>query len=459
MSPDLRPIAAIAPLVRSGALSPVALVRACLAQIDARPELNAFITRLDAPAVADAEECEREIRLGRYRGPLHGIPVSVKDLIDVAGVTTTSGSAQPAYEATADAPAIARLRAAGAIIIGKTNLHEFAFGTTSEESAFGPVRNPHDLSRSAGGSSGGAAAALATGMCFGALGTDTGGSIRIPSAACGTVGLKATVGEISCEGVVPLSDSLDHLGPMARSVEDVALLFTVLTGRTAGPLTPRQDEALVFGVPRPYFCDRIDAGVRQALERSCEALISAGHTVHDLAIDHAAWTPDVYLHIVLPEASRYHAPRLERSPFLYSPGVRVRLEMGRYLLAEDYVRAMRLREALATEVDRALDACDALLLPTLPIPAPPLGASTVDVNGSPEPTRAAMLRLTQLFNITGHPSLAVPAPQVVDALPRSVQIVGRRGNTDRLLAIGRTVEHCLAAPVRSQQQGTWQPEC
>jgi aspartyl-tRNA(Asn)/glutamyl-tRNA(Gln) amidotransferase subunit A len=448
MSPDLRQIVEVAPLVQSRALSPVALVQACLAQIDARPETNAFITRLDAHALADAEECEREIRLGHYRGPLHGIPVSVKDLIDVAGVKTTSGSALPADEATSDAPGIARLRAAGAVIIGKTNLHEFAFGTTSEESAFGPVRNPHDASRSAGGSSGGAAAALAAGMCFGALGTDTGGSIRIPSAACGTVGLKATIGEISCEGVVPLSTSLDHLGPMARSVADVALLFDVLTGRPPGLLTLCDDDGLVFGVPRPYFCDRIDAGVRQALDRACATLTAAGHTVRDLAIEHAAWTPDVYLHIVLPEASRFHARFLERYPLLYSPGVRVRLEMGRYLLAEDYVRAMRLRETLAAEVDRTLDECDALLLPTLPIPAPPLGAATVDINGTSEPIRAAMLRLTQLFNITGHPSLALPAPQEVDALPRSVQIVGRRHHTDRLLAIALTVEQCLAAPVR-----------
>ena len=363
---------------------------------------------------------------------------------------TTSGSALPAHAATSDAPAIARLRAAGAVIIGKTNLHEFAFGTTSEESAFGPVRNPHDASRSAGGSSGGAAAALATGMCFGALGTDTGGSIRIPSAACGTVGLKATAGEISCEGVVPLSSSLDHLGPMARSVVDVALLFDVLTGRPprTGAPSPLNNGRFVFGVPRPYFCDRIEAGVRQALDRTCETLTAAGHTVRDLAIEHAAWTPDVYLHIVLPEASRFHARSLERYPLLYSPGVRVRLEMGRYLLAEDYVRAMRLREALTAEVDRALDGCDVLLLPTLPIPAPPLGASTVDVNGTPEPIRAAMLRLTQLFNITGHPSLALPAPHEVDALPRSVQIVGRRRHTDRLLAIGLTVEECLAAAGR-----------
>jgi aspartyl-tRNA(Asn)/glutamyl-tRNA(Gln) amidotransferase subunit A len=446
MNADLRRIVDVAPLVESGALSPVTLVHACLAQIDARPETNAFITRLDALALADALACEREIRAGRYRGPLHGIPVAVKDLIDVAGVQTTSGSAQPAAEPTVDAPVIARLRDAGAIIVGKTNLHEFAFGTTSEESAFGPVRNPHDPARSAGGSSGGSAAALAAGMCFGALGTDTGGSIRIPSAACGTVGLKPASGEISCDGVIPLSTSLDHVGPMARSVADVAVMFDVLMGR-APRLTargPAESGRLVFGVPRRYFCDRVEAGVAEALARTCEALAAAGHTVSDVAIEHAEWTPDVYLHIVLPEASHYHAHWLERSPSLYSPGVRVRLEMGRYLLAEDYVRAMRVRRALTAAVDRALDRCDVLLLPALPIPAPVLGASTVDVNGTTEPIRAAMLRLTQLFNITGHPALALPAPHDVDSLPRGIQLVAGRHQTDRLLAVGSTVEACLS---------------
>jgi aspartyl-tRNA(Asn)/glutamyl-tRNA(Gln) amidotransferase subunit A len=446
MRPDLRQIADVAPLVQSGAVSPVSLVEACLEQIAARPEVNAFIERFEAQALAEARTAEREIRSGGYRGPLHGIPVSVKDLIDLAGTRTTAGSAVPAAEAHTDAPAVANLRAAGAIIIGKTNLHEFAFGTTSEESAFGPVRNPLDLTRSAGGSSGGAAAALAAGMCFGALGTDTGGSIRIPSAACGTVGLKATFGEISCEGVVPLSTSFDHLGPMARTVADVELLFEVLTSRPPRPSDPRASlsgERLVFGVPRAYFCDRVDAGTRQALERTCQTLRDAGHTIRDLVIDHARSTPDVYLHIVLPEASRYHARVLERHAALYSPGVRIRLEMGRYLLAEDYARAMRVRVALTRAVDRALDDCDALVLPTLPIAAPPLGAATVDVAGTPEPTRAAMLRLTQLFNITGHPSLAMPAPQDVDALPRSVQLVGRRHETGRLLAIGHSVARAL----------------
>lgn len=442
-TPDLRQIVEVAPLVRSGALSPVALVASCLGQIDARPELNAFITRLDEQAMAEARQAEEDIKEGRYHGALHGIPLSVKDLVHLAGVKTTSGSAVPAIVPSVDAPAVTRLRAAGAIILGKTNLHEFAFGTTSEETAFGPVRNPLDTTRSAGGSSGGAAAALATGMCFGALGTDTGGSIRIPSAACGTVGLKATTGEISCEGVVPLSTSLDHLGPMARSVADVALLFDVLSGRPPHIVAPVTD-ALTFGVPRAYFCDRVERGTAAALSRACDVLASAGHSVRDVTIEHASWTPDVYLHIVLPEAARFHASTLDSNPSLYSPGVRIRLEMGRYLLAEDYVRAMRLRQTLTASVDRALDECDALLLPTQPIPAPPLGVATVDINGTAEPIRAAMLRQTQLFNITGHPAIALPAPQQVDALPRSVQIVGRQHATPRLLAVARTVEACLA---------------
>jgi aspartyl-tRNA(Asn)/glutamyl-tRNA(Gln) amidotransferase subunit A len=445
--PDLRPITDVAPLIAAGRVSPVDLVTGCLAQIDARPEVNAFISRLDDRSVEDARARETEIRAGRYRGPLHGIPIAVKDLIDVAGTPTTSGSALPPGNPTADAPVVARLRAAGAIIIGKTNLHEFAFGTTSEESAFGPVRNPLDQSRSAGGSSGGSAAALVAGMCFGALGTDTGGSIRIPSAACGTVGLKPTLGEISCDGVVPLSTTLDHVGPMTRSVADAGILFDVLKGRPISGVTSHNG-ACTFGIPRPYFCSRLEAGSREALELALEALRNAGHAVEDVEIRHAASTADTYLHIVLPEAARFHAPMLERFASRYSPGVRVRLEMGRYVLAEDYIRAMRLREVLTAAVDRALDGCDALLLPTLPIAAPPLGAATVDVDGAQEPVRAAMLRLTQLFNITGHPSVALPAAHTTDGLPRSVQVVGPRHRTERLLDIAAAIEPIVSGHVR-----------
>lgn len=451
--PDLRTIAEIAPLIRTRALSPVDVVRRCLDCIESRRELNAFITVLADRALSEARAAEREIAAGRYRGPLHGVPISVKDLIDVEGTPTTSGSAVPPKHARADAPIVARLRDAGAIVVGKTNLHEFAFGTTSDESAFGPVRHPKDPLRSPGGSSGGAAVALLEGMCFGAVGTDTGGSIRIPSAACGTVGLKPTLGELPCDGIVPLSATLDHVGPMARSVTDTAVLFQAMKGRTAAE-TAAIDGPLTFGVPHSYFCDRLDADVRRAFTRTRQMLADDGHAVVVVEIAHAAWTPDVYLHLVLPEAAWYHAGTLGLHAADYSPGVRLRLEMGRYLLAEDYVRALRLRDVLTGAVDRALERCDGLLLPSLAIPATPIGATLVDVGGTREPVRAAMLRLTQLFNITGHPAIALPNGETTDGWPTSVQIVAGRGETARLLEIAAAVERYRTAGPGSVGGGT-----
>lgn len=428
-----------ATLLESHAVSSVELVGHCLQRIDDRPELNAFITVLRDSALAAAHAADAEIAAGRYRGGLHGVPISMKDLVDVAGTPTTSGSGVPPRHPSADAPIVARLREAGAIIVGKTNLHEFAFGTTGEESAFGPVRNPRDLSHSAGGSSSGAAVALIEGMCFGSVGTDTGGSIRIPSAICGLVGLKPAFGELSCEGVVALSTTLDHVGPMARRVADVAVMFDAMKG-TAARRTSTASRTYVFGVPEAYFCDRLHPDVRAALTRTREALAAAGHTVRTVNVEHAARTPEVYLHIVLPEASWYHAAMLAVHAERYSPGVRLRLEMGRYILAEDYVRAQHLQSVLRRSVNEAMKGCDALLLPTQPIPSPVLGAAAVDVDGTPEPVRAVMLRLTQLFNLTGHPAIALPAGTTADGWPVSVQLVGRPRATGRLLDIASTVE-------------------
>jgi len=402
------------------------------------PELNAFITVLADSALADAARAASEIASRGPRGPLHGVPVSVKDLVDVAGTPTTSGSAVPPLMPTADAPLVTRLREAGAILIGKTNLHEFAFGTTSDETAFGPVRNPFDTSRSAGGSSAGAAVALVEGMCFASIGTDTGGSIRIPAAACGIVGLKPTYGEVSCEGVVPLSTTCDHAGPMTRTVPDARLVWAALTGQTGA--IDAAPNVITLGVPGGYLLERLDPDVRRSLADVRVRLEAAGHTIRDVEIPSARITADVYLHIVLPEASRYHAPMLATSADRYSPGVRLRLEMGRYLLAEDYVRAMELRNILRQQVDAALEGCDALLLPALAIPAPPLGAGSVDIDGTPEPVRAAMLRLTQLFNLTGHPAIAIPSGATAAGLPLGMQLVARRGGTAALLAIAEAVE-------------------
>ena len=438
-------LAEAAGLIERRALSPVDLTRACLDRIAAADaDLRAFITVTADRALADAARAEQEIAAGRYRGALHGIPVSLKDLVDLAGTPTTSGSAVPPRLPDHDAPIAANLRRAGAVIVGKTNLHEFAFGTTSDETAFGAVRNPYDRSRSPGGSSGGAAVSIVEGMCYAAVGTDTGGSIRIPSAACGIVGLKPDLGDLSTDDVVALSTTLDHVGPMARTVTDVALTYcAMLDGDArADRLAPPGADPLWLGVPGPYFLHKLDPDVRRLFGEARAALEGAGHSVSDVAIQHAERTADVYLHIVLPEASWYHATLLERHAARYSPGVRLRLEMGRYVLAEDYVRAMHGRAALRRAVDRALKARRAAAA-SLATP-PPIGAASIDVDGAQEPVRAIMLRLTQLFNITGHPAIALPCGRGRDALPRGLQLVGHRGGTERLLAVAAAVERQLA---------------
>ena len=429
-----------ASLLRTRELSSVALTTHCLERIAARNEaLRVFITVMADQAMADAQRADEEIAQGRYRGALHGVPVSIKDLVDVAGTPTTSGSAVRPRHPLHDAPVVRNLRRAGAVIVGKTNLHEFAYGTTSDETAFGAVRHPLDPSRSPGGSSGGAAVSIVEGMAFGALGTDTGGSIRIPAAACGIVGLKPTHGEISCEEVVPLSTTLDHVGPLTRTVRDCAALFLGMRDGDVGGAAQAKGSAWL-GIPRNYFFEKLDDDVRALFGRARSLLEQAGYSMSAVEIPLAERTPDVYLHIGLPESAWYHAPLLETQADRYSPGVRRRIELGRYVLAEDYLRAMHAREVLRRTVDKALEGLDALMLPTLPIGAPPSGAATVNVGGTDEPVRAMMLRLTQLFDITGHPAIALPCGLGADGLPRSLQLVGHRGATERLLDVAAAVE-------------------
>jgi aspartyl-tRNA(Asn)/glutamyl-tRNA(Gln) amidotransferase subunit A len=430
----------------SGDLRAERLVEEALAAITAQqPALNAFITVMADEALAAAREADREIAAGRYRGPLHGIPVSLKDLVDIAGVPTTAASRLRATAvAQHDAPVVRQLKRAGAVVVGKTNLHEFAFGTTNEDSAWGPVRHPDDPSRSPGGSSGGSAVAVRTGMCMASVGTDTGGSIRIPAAACGIVGLKPGWGEVSAEGVVPLSRQLDHVGPLARTVDDAELLFHVMRG-TALPQSrpqPASVARLRLAVLNDYFRERITEGVDAVLETACEHLRHEGAALTTASLPHAADIAPVYLHLVLADAAAYHATALERRPHAYTDNVRLRLEMGRHVLAEDYARALRGREVIAREIDRALQDVDALLLPALAIEAPPLGAATVAVKGGAEPVRNVMLRCTQPFNLSGHPAISIPCGSSA-GLPVGLQLVGHRGNTEALLQVARDVERAL----------------
>jgi len=448
MAADPHTIADLSRALKARETTAEAVVERCLQRIAERnATLNAFIAVFGDEAREQARAADRDIAAGRHRGPLHGVPISLKDLFDVRGAPTTAASrVREDHVADADAPSVAALRDAGAIIIGKTNLHEFAFGTTNEDSAFGPARHPLDPDRSPGGSSGGSAASVADGMCFASLGTDTGGSIRIPSAVCGLVGLKPSFGELSTDGVVPLSATLDHIGPICRSVDDAAMLYDVLLGGGARPAgKPTDPRALRLGIPRAYFLSVLDPQVASAFDSACERLREAGATLVDVPIPHAGDVAAIYLHIVLTEAAAYHAKTLERRPEDYTPNVRIRLEMGRYVLGEDYARAMRGRELIRREVDAALEGRDGLFLPALAIPAPKLGVAMVRVGAVEEPVRNVMLRCTQAFNVSGHPAMSIPCGATTDGLPIGAQLVGGYGDTPGLLRVARAVEPIVAA--------------
>ncbi len=451
MTPPLQrtTITDLAPRIARREVSSRELTEACLAAIEERnDELRAFITVLADEARAQADAADAEVAAGRWRGPLHGMPISLKDLLDLRGVATTAASrVRAGHRATGDALAVSRLREAGAVFVGKCNLHEFAFGTTSEDSAYGAVRHPVDPSRSPGGSSGGSAVSIVTGMSLASVGTDTGGSIRIPSAACGTVGLKPAFGEIPCDGVVPLTRSLDHVGPLARSVSDAWLLYVVMRGDPAAarwPLPTRDSvRALTIGVPRRYFFEVLESDVRARIDEALAGFAANGATLVDVEIPHAEEIATIYLHAQLPEAAAYHATTVAERPDDYTPAVRLRIEMARYVLAEDYIRAQMGRDVLRQEVDRALARCDVLALPTLPIPAPPIGANTVPVSDGEQPVRNLMLRLTQLFNLTGHPALSLPCGSTRAGLPCGLQLVGKRDETEALLGAASACEKAL----------------
>ena len=434
--------------LRAREFSAAEVADVCLRRIDEeKPRLNAFILVMADEARRQARDADRELANGHDRGPLHGFPLSIKDLFDVRGTPTTAASrVRDGHVAKRDAPAIAHLRAAGAVFVGKTNLHEFALGTTNEDSAFGPARNPHDPARSPGGSSGGSAASVASGMAWASIGSDTGGSIRIPASACGIVGLKPTCGELSTDGVVALSRTLDHVGPLARSVSDAHLVYRALLGDAAPrPLAPAPVHGLRLAVPRAYFCDLLDDEVRARFDEALERLRAAGARLYDTAIRHAQDIGPVYLHICLADAAAYHATTLDKKADRYTTPVRLRLEMGRHILAEDYVRALQGRELLRREVDAALADHDALVLPTLPIPAPILGASSVQIGATKESVRNVMLRLTQLFNVTGHPAISLPCGETSAGLPCGLQLAGPRDHTGELLRVALACEPHLTA--------------
>jgi aspartyl-tRNA(Asn)/glutamyl-tRNA(Gln) amidotransferase subunit A len=439
-------IASAGARLRAGATTAVELTERCLAAITEHgARTNAFITVHDAAARAAAARLDAELRAGHDRGSLHGIPISLKDLIDEAGVLNTAGSkVLDDRVPTADAPLVARLREAGAIIIGRTNLHEFALGTTSDDSGFGPVHNPHDLTRSPGGSSGGSAAAVASGMSLATIGTDTGGSIRIPAAACGLVGLKPSRGEVPNDGIVPLSVSLDHAGPLALSVQDAAWVWQVIAGRPVATVAPATPRGLRLTRLAGYFDAPLEPAVRAAFIAALDRLTAAGVAIGRTELSSTERISQMYVDIVLPEAAHWHAPYLDSRKDRYRPTVHARISHGRTISAVDYIEAISRCDDFAHQVAARLESCDALVLPTLPITAPIIGQTDVVVDpatGASLPVRAVMLKHTQLFNMTGNPAVTLPLASPV--LPIGLQLVGHRDRTEALLAVAAACEQVL----------------
>lgn len=437
-------------LIRTREVSPVQVTEAYLRrteQINGR--LNAFITISGEQALASAKDSERVITAGGWLGPLHGIPVGIKDMYATAGLRTTGGSKIlekdiPLFDATA----VARLKANGAIILGKTSMHEFAYGATNENPHYGPTRNPWNLKRISGGSSGGSGVALASGMVAGALGTDGGGSIRIPSAACGVVGLKPTYGRVSRHGAITLSWSLDHMGPMARSTEDVAIMLLILAGHDPLDETSakvpvddymsvigREIRGMRLGVGIYDSFQKVDPEVTRAFDEALKVLEGLGTSIEEVSIRYLQEGYIAWYVITLAEATAWHERFLKTQASDYGSDVLIQLEAGNFITAPQYLKAQQFRTIFNREIAILMAEIDAILLPTLPIPAPPIGQKTVKIGGREITTQEAMLYLNWVANFTGRPAITVPCGFSSDGLPLGLATIGHPFAEANLLQI------------------------
>lgn len=443
--------------IRARQLSPVELADSVLERIArTEPHLHAYVTVTAERARRAAREAEHDIAAGLHRGPLHGIPVGVKDLIDVAGVATTAGSrVRAGHRAQTDSTVAARLTRAGAVLLGKTHTHEFAYGLTTPQ-----THNAWDTGRVAGGSSGGSAVAVAAGMATFALGTDTGGSIRVPSALNGVVGLKPTYGLLPRHGVASLSWSLDHVGPITRTVEDAALVLTALAGhdpRDPASLTapaidyrPPADvevKGLRIGVPRNYYFDHIDPEIEAAVRHAIDQLQALGARLVEVEIPMARYVQATQWGLMVPEATAYHAGTLRTVPELYQADVRVLLEAGELMAAGDYLRAQRSRTLMRQEWARMFEDVDLIAAATVPATAVRAGQETITwADGAVEGVSDAYVRLSAPANITGIPSLSLPVGHDTAGLPIGMQLLGRPLEESVLLRVAHAYEQ--TQPVR-----------
>lgn len=451
---DFTSIAEVWPRLRRKEISPVEITRACLERIEKlNPALNAFITVLGESATADARSAEAEIANGQWRGPLHGVPVALKDLIDVVGVRTTAASGL--YKdrvATEDAEIVRRLREAGAVILGKNNLHEFAYGGSSLVSYFGDMHNPWDVGRITGGSSGGSAAAVVAGMAYAAIGTDTAGSVREPAALCGCVGLKPTYGRVSTRGVIPLSASLDHVGPLAATVEDAAIMLQAIAGYDSADVNsadiPVADylggmrqgvKGLRVGVPREFFFADLEVEVGSAVEHPLRELESLGAEIREVRLTDAGIDVPTDRTLQLAESYAVHAGTAALSPHLYQAHTLQRIRAGENISAAEYIRARREMDESRRNIHAVFADVDVLVTPTVSMPAP----SIVELKANPDALRPAELKLlrnTRPFNVWGLPAISVPCGFTRSGLPIGLQIAGAHWREDLVLRVAWAYE-------------------
>ena len=437
-------------MLRRKAVSPVELTQAFIARIERlNPVLNAFITVTEEQALQQAREREAEIQRGQWRGPLHGVPLALKDLIDTAGIRTTAASAVfkdriPA----ADAEVVRRLKAAGAVLLGKLNMHEFAYGGTSVPSHYGAVHNPWNPARIAGGSSGGSAVAVAAGLCIGTLGSDTAASIRHPAAYCGVVGLKPTYGRVSTRGVIPLSWSLDHIGPLCRSAIDTALLLEAIAGfdpleptsvdrptdRYASAIDARAASLRIGLVRQPYF-ENLDPDIEAAVNASIKELARITAGVCDVELPYT----NVLLTIASAEAYAFHEPYLTQTPQLYQAMTRQRLEKAASISAADYVNARREMERLRWGADSAFSSVDLLVTPTTAITPITIESGYLDPP-LPSDGTPVEFRNTHMFDVLGLPAISVPCGFTRDGMPIGLQITGPRFGESRVLTLAHAYQ-------------------
>jgi aspartyl-tRNA(Asn)/glutamyl-tRNA(Gln) amidotransferase subunit A len=446
-------ISDFAPRIRKREISPVEITQECLSRIERlNPSLNAFITVTAESALAEARRAEEEISDGKWRGPLHGIPIALKDLIETAGVRTTAGSALHEHRVpTEDAEIVRRLRQAGAVFVGKNNLHEFAYGGSSLVSHFGDVHNPWDVSRIAGGSSGGSAVSIPSGMCCAAIGTDTAGSIREPAALAGCVGLKPTYGRVPSRGVIPLSTSLDHVGPLAASVSDAAIVLQAIAGYDASDITsaevPVADyvsalndnaKSLRVGVPRAYFFEDLDAEVASAVEHALRGIATLVREVREVQLEVSTDRT-----VQAAESYAYHAENVAKAPTLYKAETLRRIRTGENISTADYIRQRNELERARRTIRNVFSTVDLLVTPTTPIPAP----SIAELKANPDALRPAELKLlqnTRPINVWGLPAISLPCGFTQSGLPIGLQIAGPPWREDLVLRLARAYEQATA---------------